>query len=275
LLCYNPYPTRAPSGGTGAQCYFAVDPTPGPPIYFTKAAGQKGPSCTAATATTDCVGLSAGWEGCFASFSSGTSNAPCTSGSPSCNCYVTVDPTHGLPVDFRVFIHNIHFARLRAGYAESNNLINPGTLIEVGATGGVDDYSQILFPQDVRNCTMCHASTNAPCNPSAPCGVGQTCYSPSSIGVASSGTCVNTSWQVPSAMVCTSCHDSEAAYVHAATNTTPNPAGGPPLEACAACHGPNPDGTVAATPDFSVAAVHNITTPYVPPYDRVPTTPVP
>jgi hypothetical protein len=275
MLCYNPYPTRAPGGGSGAQCYIAVDPTPGPPIYFAKAVGQRGPACTSATEATDCAGLAAGWEGCFASFSSASSNLPCTSGSPSCNCYVTVDPTPGLPVDFRVFIHNIHFARLRAGYAESNNLVNPGTLVEVGATGGVDDYSQVLFPQDVRNCTMCHASTNAPCSSSAPCGVGQTCYSPDSMGVASSGTCVNTSWQFPSAMVCTTCHDSEAAFVHAATNTYPSPAGGAPLEACAACHGPNPDGTVTTTPDFSVAAVHNITSPYVPPYDRVPTTPVP
>ena len=67
MLCYNPYPTRAPSGGGGAQCYIAVDPTPGPPIYFAKAAGWPGPACTAATEGTDCVGLAAGWEGSKAS----------------------------------------------------------------------------------------------------------------------------------------------------------------------------------------------------------------
>ncbi len=294
-LCYNPYPTRASTGGTGAACYMAVDPTPGPPIYFTNAGsvdplsgtgtGVKGPACTAATEDTDCTGLDAGWEGCFESYST-TSSVPCSATSASCSCYVNVEPTPGQPVDFRVFIHEIHFARLRDGYAESNNLIVspfvatdnlvPPGLMEIGTSANnPDNYSEILFPQDIRNCTMCHASTNDKCSASAPCGVGQTCYSPGTIGVASSGTCVNTAWQVPSAMVCTSCHDSQAAFAHVAAMTTPNPAGGPPLEACATCHGPNPDGTVGTTPDFSVAAVHNITTPYVPPYNREPTTPMP
>jgi hypothetical protein len=274
-LCYVPYPTRAPTGGSGAACSMAVDPTPGPPIYFTKAVGQKGPACTAATAATDCAGVASGWEGCFQSFYSTTSNVPCNAGSLGCACYITADPIPGQPVDFAVFVHDIHFARLRAGYAESNNLVNPGLLTEVGPTGGVDDYSKILFPQDIRNCTMCHASTNAPCSPGSPCGVGQTCFSPKTIGVATTGTCVNTAWQVPSAMVCTSCHDSESAFAHVAVNTYPNPAGGPPLESCTTCHGPNPDVTVGSAPDFSVAAVHNITNPYVPPYDREPATPTP
>jgi hypothetical protein len=171
-----------------------------------------------------------------------------------------------LPVDFRVFVHDIHFARLRSGYAESNDLVSPGRLMEVGPTGGVDDYSQILFPQDIRNCTACHASTNAACSSSAPCGVGQSC--------SSAGTCVNTSWQVPSAMVCTSCHDTEAAFAHVAINTYPNPQGGSAIETCGICHGPNTDPSVPLSSDFSVATVHNITSPYVPPYSREPV-PVP
>ena len=226
--CFTSYPgTPAPTGGAGASCYMMQDPTPGPPIYFSKAYGTMGPACFAATEATDCVGLNAGWEGCYPSVPSPTAtNTPCAAGQ-SCNCYIIQDPKPGQPVDFRVWMHDIHFARLRDGYAESNNLIvspfvqtdniaSPG-LLEIGTSGGIDNYSEILFPQDIRNCTTCHASTNAPCSSTAPCGVGQTCTSPGVIGEATTGNCVNTSWKNPSAMVCTSCHDSQPAFAHVAS----------------------------------------------------------
>ncbi|MFZ9886563.1 MAG: cytochrome c3 family protein, partial [Myxococcota bacterium] len=47
----------------------------------------------------------------------------------------------------------------------------------------------------------------------------------------------------PASAACTSCHDTDAAVAHAATNTSAAGA-----EACAACHGPNRD--------YSVARVH-------------------
>ena len=37
-------------------------------------------------------------------------------------CTITVDPTPGVFVDYQQLVHNIHFARLREGYAERNNL---------------------------------------------------------------------------------------------------------------------------------------------------------
>ncbi len=261
--CFTAFPgTPAPAGGAGATCYVTVDPTPGPPVFFTKAAGTKGPPCTAATAATDCAGLSAGWEGCFESYSE-AGGVACTGSSNRCACYLTANPASGQPVDFRVLIHDIHFARLRAGFAEENNLVEPGKLTVLGGTDNhLFDFSKGLFPQDIRNCTKCHADSGAACSASAPCGIGQSCQA---------GACVNTSWQNPSAVVCTSCHDSAAAFAHAAENTWTDPSTGLPVEACTVCHGPNPDVTVPSYPDVTVPAVHQIANPYVPPYPREPT----
>ena len=47
-------------------------------------------------------------------------------------CTVTVDPTPGVTVDYQQLVHNIHFARLREGYVERNNLVDPGTLNYLG-----------------------------------------------------------------------------------------------------------------------------------------------
>jgi hypothetical protein len=254
--CFTTYPTvPAPTGGAGASCYITVDPTPGPPAYFTHALGTKGPSCTAATAATDCPGsvTTPAWEACDAAFSP-IAPTPCPSaGGAACNCYVTVDPAPGQPIDFRVMIHDIHLARLRAGFAEQNNLVNPGQLTVIGFQNGAFNFQSDLFPQDIQNCTMCHADSNAACSDSAPCGIGQSCQN---------GNCVNTSWQTPSAMVCTSCHDSPATFAHAAVMSWTDPQTGQVTESCDACHEP--------TAPFSVAQIHNIASPYVPPYQRLP-----
>ena len=105
---------------------------------------------------------------------------------------------------------------------------------------------------DVRSCTNCHQSTNASCSDSSPCGYGQTC---------TSGKCANTAWQNPSARACLTCHDAADAAAHAAQNTYVPPSG-PPVESCPVCHGP---GAL-----IEVATVHNITSPFVPPYAREP-----
>ncbi|HMK73419.1 MAG TPA: hypothetical protein VK454_08760, partial [Myxococcaceae bacterium] len=73
-----------------------------------------------------------------------------------------------------------------------------------------------------------------------------------------SGRCTNTGWQTPTATVCLSCHDAADAYGHAQANTAT--IGGVQVEACDVCHG------VGKT--FSVSTMHNITSPYVPPYPR-------
>lgn len=95
------------------------------------------------------------------------------------------------------------------------------------------DFSEIIFPQDVRNCVKCHSETS--------------------------------SWnQKPSRLACLSCHDSDSATAHGIIMTvdpTPTtPWSGDELESCESCHGPGRE--------FSVEKSHNITDPYVPPYPR-------
>ena len=170
-------------------------------------------------------------------------------------CTVTVDPTPGITIDYQQLVHNIHFARLREGFKERTNLgllpgIQPATLNYLGFNNSLIDFSEILAPVDVRSCTNCHQSTNAACSDSSPCGYGQSC---------SSGKCVNVAWQNPTARACITCHDAADSASHAAANTLV-PASGPPVETCTICHGP---GAME-----SVASVHNITSPFVPPYSR-------
>jgi len=189
---------------------------------------------------TDCPGNAAGWE-------------TCQQNGPQKSCKVTVDPTPGVLVHYQQLVHNIHFARLREGYLERNNLGLPPsvpakTLSYVGFNNGMLGFQEILAPLDVRSCTNCHRDTNASCSDSAPCGYGQTC---------TSGKCMNTAWQNPTARACVTCHDAADTAAHAAQNTTPSG-----VESCPVCHGPG--GIV------EVSAVHDITSPFVPPYAREP-----
>ncbi len=167
-------------------------------------------------------------------------------------CVMTADPTPGTTIYFPVMVHKIHFARLLGGYAEENNLINPGKLTIIGFQNTAIDLSEILFPQDIRNCTKCHADSGATCSSTVPCmGVGQQCKG---------GKCVNRAWTEPSKEICTSCHDEDHVVGHAEIMTWSSPTG--PIETCHACHGEGAD--------FAVEKVHNISNPYVPPYPREP-----
>ncbi|MDP2718819.1 MAG: cytochrome c3 family protein [Dehalococcoidia bacterium] len=96
-------------------------------------------------------------------------------------------------------------------------------------------FGQIIFPQDVRNCTKCHDDTTT-------------------------GT-----WKTePSRLACLSCHDSDDAKTHAKLMTLLPPGADPygpeAVETCGTCHG--------AGKDFSPDKVHNISNPYKPPYPR-------
>jgi len=200
---------------------------------FDRVVGSTGVACTT---NSDCPGFAGGWEAC------GAGNV----------CTVTVDPTPGIVIDYQQLVHNIHFARLREGFKEQGNLglppnIPPGTLNYLGFNNSLLDFQEILAPVDVRSCTNCHRDTNASCSDSAPCGYGQSCQS---------GKCINVAWQNPTARACITCHDAADSAAHAAQQTT---ASG---ESCPVCHGPG--GIVA------VSAVHNITSPFVPPYAREP-----
>jgi hypothetical protein len=199
--------------------------------------GAKGAPCTASTS---CVGNAAGWETCQDTNNDGKLDT----------CVVTADPTPGQPIDFSIMVHDIHYARVRGGYAERNNLVSPGDLSFLGYLNTLDDVNTDLFPQDIRNCTKCHVDAGGTCSAKAPCGVGQSCVG---------GTCVNTAWKSPSARVCTSCHDEDHVFGHAALQTWIDPSGNP-VETCEACHGEDSA--------FSVEKVHQISSPYVPPYPR-------
>lgn len=106
-------------------------------------------------------------------------------------------------------------------------------------SGNPDFGREIIFPQDIRNCTKCHSADTT-------------------------GT-----WKTePSRLACMSCHDSDQANSHAILMTNnPNPAdpwNANRVETCKACHG--------AGREFSPDKMHNISKPYKPPYLREPET---
>ncbi|HTS81028.1 MAG TPA: hypothetical protein VMH40_10555 [Myxococcaceae bacterium] len=186
--------------------------------------GSTGVACTT---NAQCPGNAAGWESCVANV-----------------CTVTTDPTPGIHIDYQQLVHDIHFARLREGYVEQNNLVNPGTLQYLGFNNSLLSFQEILSPVDVRSCNNCHRSTLAACSVATDCGYGQSCVA---------GKCQNTAWQNPTARACITCHDAADSAAHAAANTYV-PSSGAPIESCPICHGPGAQ--------FAVDVVHNITTQY-------------
>jgi OmcA/MtrC family decaheme c-type cytochrome len=105
-------------------------------------------------------------------------------------------------VDFRYMIHKIH----RGAYLENGYVV------------GNDDFSDIQFPGDLRNCESCHMEDTY----KLPLQAGLLYVETPSDLITEMG---------PTTAACLSCHDSDAAAVHASTNS--NELG----EACAACHG--------------------------------------
>ncbi len=124
-----------------------------------------------------------------------------------------------MPIARRV--HGVH----RAHYLEHSE--------EIYANATKDTFGEIIFPQDIRNCTKCHAETD--------------------------------NWKKqPSRLACLACHDSDEAKAHGKLMTfMPNPGdpyGSTSVETCTLCHG--------AGAEFSPDKVHRISNPYVPPYPR-------
>jgi OmcA/MtrC family decaheme c-type cytochrome len=120
-------------------------------------------------------------------------------------------------------VHGIHYGRY---------LAHPE---EIYANATVDTFGHMIFPQDVRNCTKCHAQSD--------------------------------SWKKkPSRIACLACHDEDDAKAHGKLMTyMPDPSdpyGPKSVETCDICHG--------ADADLSVEKVHSISKPYVPPYRREP-----
>ena len=120
-------------------------------------------------------------------------------------------------------VHNIHFGAY---------MTNP----EYGYAGNPNAFAEIIFPQDVRNCTKCHDTKTA-----------------------------TDSWKTnPNRLACSSCHDNKKATAHmdlATMNPNPSdPYDARAIQTCAICH--------SAGKDFAVDKVHNVASPYKPPYPR-------
>ena len=133
-----------------------------------------------------------------------------------CHSPQSVNPDTGNTVDFKVLIHKIH---------DGANLpsVEAGTPYEIINSHGVSDFSTVEFPQDVRNCTKCHAAP---------------------------ATQATNFYTYPSAAACGSCHDN----VNFATGE--NHAAGIQVDdsACASCHIPQGDTEF----DASVLGAHTI-----------------
>jgi OmcA/MtrC family decaheme c-type cytochrome len=115
-----------------------------------------------------------------------------------CHTPQSVNPDSLITLDFKVFIHKLHMG-------SSLPSVIAGTPYWLQHRGARVDYSTVVFPQDIRNCTKCHAA-----------GPTQADY-----------------WATqPTAVACGSCHDN----VNFATGV--NHPGGPQFDdtQCNICH---------------------------------------
>ena len=123
-------------------------------------------------------------------------------------------------VDFKRLIHRIH---------TGENLTQDFTVYGFG--GSVNNFNEVRFPGDRRDCEKCHVPGTQQVLEEPPAGLLPT----------------NTprDWYTPmqhNAAACLGCHDTKSTAVHAFTMTAPFG------EACATCHG--------ADADFAVDKVH-------------------
>lgn len=199
--------------------------------------GGKGGSCTAVS-TVNCRS----WESC--------QDTTVPADGVVDTCVITTDPTPNGTINFAPMIHALHFARLKGNYSQRNNIGMTGNLSLLGNRNSVNDFTEVNFPQDIRNCIKCHVDAANSCSSTNPCGYGQECLS---------GKCVNRAWIRPTTEICLSCHDNEATYGHAQLNTVP---GSPPIETCSVCHGTGSS--------YSVENTHSLIAPYKPTYPRDP-----
>ncbi len=126
-----------------------------------------------------------------------------------CHSPQNTDPDTGNLLDMRVFIHKIH----RGGNLPS---VKAGTPYHIIGFGNADnDYSTVVFPQDIRNCQNCHEGRNPAAKPSQS----------------------NVWYTFPARAPCGACHD-DINWV-----TGENHPGGAQADdgACASCHVPQGD----------------------------------
>src|SRR5262249_33100604 len=128
-----------------------------------------------------------------------------------CHSPQTTDADTGNLLDMRVFIHKIHMG----GNLPSVKAGKPYQII--GFQQAVNDFSTVVFPQDIRNCQNCHEGRNPAQKPSQ-----------------------SDVWYTkPSRAACGACHD-DIDWVTGENHTA---AGLPQADdsACASCHVPQGD----------------------------------
>lgn len=126
-----------------------------------------------------------------------------------CHSPQTTDPDTGNLLDMRLFIHKIH----RGSSLPSVKAGKPYVII--GNAQSVHDFSEVVFPQDIRNCQNCHEGRNPAQKPSQ-----------------------SDVWYTkPARVPCGACHD-DIDWV-----TGANHPGGAQADdsACASCHVPQGD----------------------------------
>ena len=125
-------------------------------------------------------------------------------------------------VSFQRLIHRIH---------TGEHLKQDFTVFGFG--GSVNNFNEVRFPGDTRNCAKCHASTAAYTLP-----LQQT-------NIASVTTLRDYfTPHGPATAACLGCHDNQDAAAHAFLNTASFPGSTIPAEACATCHGTGKDWAV-------------------------------
>src|ERR1022692_2346907 len=118
-----------------------------------------------------------------------------------CHTPQTINPDTGLTQDMKVLIHKIHMG-------SSLPSVKAGTPYRIWHRGAWSDFSTVVFPQDVRNCTTCHAQ----------------------------GATQADNWKTnPGAAACGSCHDD----VNFATGLNHVNLVQPDDKQCKNCHTPN------------------------------------
>ncbi|HUJ15118.1 MAG TPA: OmcA/MtrC family decaheme c-type cytochrome, partial [Thermoanaerobaculia bacterium] len=124
-----------------------------------------------------------------------------------CHQPQSTDPDTGNTVDFKVMIHKIHMG------AQLPSVLAGHPYQIIGFGQAVNDFSTVVFPQDIRNCANCHEGTDPKARPSQ-----------------------SFAWYTyPSRAACGSCHD------NIDWTTGANHPGGPQADdsACASCHVPD------------------------------------
>ena len=157
----------------------------------------------------------------------------------------TSDPRIGGPetsVDFKTMVHSIH----AGGFRET-------PFVVIGRSSSVNDFSDVRFPSELRNCSNCHVDVNGKGTfelPLAKSVLGTTVSTNSTYLVAQGAlrtVNVNPADDVktsPTAAVCSSCHDKAEVRSHmvrrggASFATTQAAIGTKVVERCANCHGP-------------------------------------